>query len=148
MRSIGRPPPTNHGGGGGGGVAAANGGVNGELARERCGIFQMPLHYPRYTRVEYEAMPEWKLDCLLAEYGPLLQPGENNFERERERGGTWAGKLDSMADGMAPAPAPAPASDGTSVDQGIAYLLMLLALVLTYLIHPMDASSSFSSIFS
>ncbi|KAI4340906.1 hypothetical protein MLD38_025700 [Melastoma candidum] len=33
------------------------------------------------------------------------------------------------------APAPAPANDGTTIDQGIAYLLMLLALVLTYLIH-------------
>ncbi|KAJ4851523.1 hypothetical protein Tsubulata_043461 [Turnera subulata] len=42
-----------------------------------------------------------------------------------------------------PAPAPAPTSDGTSIDQGIAYLLMLVALVLTYLIHPLDASSSF-----
>ncbi|XP_038682645.1 arabinogalactan protein 20-like [Tripterygium wilfordii] len=39
------------------------------------------------------------------------------------------------------APAPAPASDGTSIDQGIAYLLMIVALVLTYLIHPLDASS-------
>ncbi|PIN26532.1 hypothetical protein CDL12_00702 [Handroanthus impetiginosus] len=39
------------------------------------------------------------------------------------------------------APAPAPASDGTSIDQGIAYVLMLVALLLTYLIHPMDASS-------
>ncbi|KAK9910243.1 hypothetical protein M0R45_034211 [Rubus argutus] len=41
----------------------------------------------------------------------------------------------------ASAPAPAPASDGTSIDQGIAYVLMLVALVLTYLIHPLDASS-------
>ncbi|XVF22424.1 hypothetical protein REPUB_Repub12eG0171100 [Reevesia pubescens] len=39
------------------------------------------------------------------------------------------------------APAPSPTSDGTSIDQGIAYLLMLVALVLTYLIHPLDASS-------
>ncbi|XP_004306698.1 PREDICTED: arabinogalactan peptide 16 [Fragaria vesca subsp. vesca] len=41
----------------------------------------------------------------------------------------------------APAPAPAPISDGISIDQGIAYVLMLVALVLTYLIHPLDASS-------
>ncbi|XP_019082773.1 PREDICTED: arabinogalactan peptide 20 [Camelina sativa] len=40
------------------------------------------------------------------------------------------------------APAPSPTSDGTSIDQGIAYLLMVLALLLTYLIHPLDASSS------
>ncbi|KAK6158844.1 hypothetical protein DH2020_006158 [Rehmannia glutinosa] len=45
------------------------------------------------------------------------------------------------AQAQAMAPAPSPASDGTSVDQGIAYILMLVALVLTYLIHPMDASS-------
>ncbi|KAK9035800.1 hypothetical protein V6N11_077829 [Hibiscus sabdariffa] len=41
----------------------------------------------------------------------------------------------------AAAPAPSPTSDGTSIDQGIAYILMLVALVLTYLIHPLDASS-------
>ncbi|KAK3129755.1 hypothetical protein QOZ80_6BG0484210 [Eleusine coracana subsp. coracana] len=47
------------------------------------------------------------------------------------------------ASAIAPAqpPAPAPASYGTSIDQGIAYGLMLVALVLTYLIHPLDASS-------
>ncbi|KAK8958723.1 Arabinogalactan peptide 16 [Platanthera guangdongensis] len=43
----------------------------------------------------------------------------------------------------AQAPAPAPTSDGTSIDQGIAYMLMLLALALTYLIHPLDASSPY-----
>nr|KYP41739.1 Arabinogalactan peptide 20 [Cajanus cajan] len=32
-------------------------------------------------------------------------------------------------------PAPAPTSDGIAVDQGIAYLLMFLALLLTYIIH-------------
>ncbi|XP_019059445.1 PREDICTED: arabinogalactan peptide 22, partial [Tarenaya hassleriana] len=32
-------------------------------------------------------------------------------------------------------PAPAPISDGTSIDQGIAYVLMLVALALTYLMH-------------
>ncbi|CAL9138562.1 unnamed protein product [Musa acuminata var. zebrina] len=31
--------------------------------------FRMPLHYPRYTPADYESMPEWKLDCLLREYG-------------------------------------------------------------------------------
>nr|ACG26683.1 AGP20 [Zea mays]ACG40838.1 AGP20 [Zea mays] len=43
----------------------------------------------------------------------------------------------------AQAPAPAPTSDGTSIDQGIAYLLMIMALVLTYLIHPLDASAPY-----
>ncbi|KAI3979273.1 hypothetical protein MKX01_007749 [Papaver californicum] len=50
---------------------------NGEVAREQnkasssCGgmYFQMPLHYPRYTKAEYETMPEWKIDILLKEYG-------------------------------------------------------------------------------
>ncbi|XP_040997226.1 arabinogalactan protein 20-like [Juglans microcarpa x Juglans regia] len=46
-----------------------------------------------------------------------------------------------VVEAQSPAPAPAPTSDGTSIDQGIAYLLMLVALVLTYLIHPLDASS-------
>ncbi|PON96878.1 Arabinogalactan peptide, AGP [Trema orientale] len=41
----------------------------------------------------------------------------------------------ARADHSFPAPAPAPTSDGTTIDQGIAYILMLLALVLTYLIH-------------
>ncbi|GMN42975.1 hypothetical protein TIFTF001_012179 [Ficus carica] len=45
------------------------------------------------------------------------------------------------AQSSAPAPTPLPTSDGTSIDQGIAYVLMLAALVLTYLIHPLDASS-------
>jgi hypothetical protein len=44
-------------------------GPNGQHTKERCGSFQMPLHYPRHTRAEYENMPEWKLDCLLREYG-------------------------------------------------------------------------------
>ncbi|KAL5551921.1 hypothetical protein UlMin_002097 [Ulmus minor] len=35
--------------------------------------FQMPLHYPRYKKSDYEKMPEWKLDCLLREYGlPIM----------------------------------------------------------------------------
>ncbi|XP_008783803.2 arabinogalactan protein 41-like [Phoenix dactylifera] len=44
---------------------------------------------------------------------------------------------------QAEAPAPAPTSDGMSIDQGIAYVLMLVALILTYLIHPLDASSPY-----
>lgn len=55
MESIGRPSPSLGGGGTDG--------------RERCGHFQMPLHYPRYNKSDYETMPEWKLDCLLKEYG-------------------------------------------------------------------------------
>ncbi|KAL5993538.1 hypothetical protein ACLOJK_014463 [Asimina triloba] len=45
-----------------------------------------------------------------------------------------------QAQNLAPAPtsdgpSPAPTSDGVAIDQGIAYVLMLVALVLTYLIH-------------
>ncbi|OEL21706.1 hypothetical protein BAE44_0017280 [Dichanthelium oligosanthes] len=41
-----------------------------QQAGVRCGkYFQMPLHYPRYSREDYEAMPEWQLDRLLSEYG-------------------------------------------------------------------------------
>jgi len=45
--------------------------------------------------------------------------------------------------GQSLAPTPAPSSDGTSIDQGFAYTLMVVALVLTYLIYPLDASSYF-----
>ncbi|GAU47867.1 hypothetical protein TSUD_404380 [Trifolium subterraneum] len=31
--------------------------------------FQMPLHYPRYSKVDYEKMEEWKVELLLKEYG-------------------------------------------------------------------------------
>ena len=50
-----------------------NGGPNELHTRERCEDFQMPLHYPRYTKADYETMPEWKLDCLLRDYGlPII----------------------------------------------------------------------------
>ncbi|MCL7031310.1 hypothetical protein MKW94_002698 [Papaver nudicaule] len=31
--------------------------------------FQMPLHYPRYKKSDYERMEERKVDMLLREYG-------------------------------------------------------------------------------
>ncbi|OAY27325.1 hypothetical protein MANES_16G116900v8 [Manihot esculenta] len=38
--------------------------------------------------------------------------------------------------GLAPSPAPqGPTSDGKSIDQGIAYILLLVALAITYLFH-------------
>ncbi|KAK8955860.1 Arabinogalactan peptide 16 [Platanthera guangdongensis] len=47
--------------------------------------------------------------------------------------------LMQLADGQATAPAPDAAppmsNDGKAVDQGVAYVLMLVALLLTYLIH-------------
>ena len=46
---------------------------NGHHSSERCGYFQMPLHYPRYKKSDYETMPEWRLDYLLKEYGlPII----------------------------------------------------------------------------
>ncbi|KAL9320744.1 hypothetical protein ACSQ67_012583 [Phaseolus vulgaris] len=36
---------------------------------EPCSGFQMPLHYPRYTKQEYESMEEWKVELLLKQYG-------------------------------------------------------------------------------
>uniref|UniRef100_A0A2P2IIM6 Arabinogalactan peptide 22-like n=1 Tax=Rhizophora mucronata TaxID=61149 RepID=A0A2P2IIM6_RHIMU len=43
--------------------------------------------------------------------------------------------ISPLAHAQSSAPAPSPISDGTTIDQGIAYVLMLVALVLTYLIH-------------
>ncbi|KAL1358612.1 hypothetical protein AAHE18_04G046300 [Arachis hypogaea] len=31
--------------------------------------FQMPLHYPHYTKGDYKIMEEWKVDLLLQQYG-------------------------------------------------------------------------------
>ncbi|KAH1055571.1 hypothetical protein J1N35_033636 [Gossypium stocksii] len=49
---------------------------NGELMAVKAKMhpalgFQMPLHYPCYTKVDYEKM-EWKVDMLLSEYGLSL----------------------------------------------------------------------------
>lgn len=44
----------------------------------------------------------------------------------------------AQAQAQAPS-APGNTSDGSTIDQGIAYVLLFLALVLTYLIHPLDA---------
>ncbi|KAK9158875.1 hypothetical protein Scep_005449 [Stephania cephalantha] len=43
--------------------------------------FKMPLHYPRYTKKDYQEMPEWKLNGLLAEYG-LGVEGNLAYKRE------------------------------------------------------------------
>ncbi|KAL2339656.1 hypothetical protein Fmac_007596 [Flemingia macrophylla] len=43
--------------------------------------------------------------------------------------------LMTVATSQTTAPAPAPTSDGTSIDQAVAYVLMFVALVLTYIIH-------------
>ncbi|XVF26213.1 hypothetical protein REPUB_Repub13aG0279800 [Reevesia pubescens] len=43
--------------------------------------FQMPLHYPRYTKADYEKMEEWKVDMLLREYGLSF---EGSLDEKRE----------------------------------------------------------------
>ena len=40
----------------------------------------MPLHYPRYKKEDYEAMPEWRVDCLLREYG---LPADGDLDSKR-----------------------------------------------------------------
>ncbi|GLJ18416.1 hypothetical protein SUGI_0326360 [Cryptomeria japonica] len=42
--------------------------------------FQMPLHYPRYSKAEYESMAEWILDKLFQEYG-LAVVGDVEYKR-------------------------------------------------------------------
>ncbi|GFP82538.1 hypothetical protein PHJA_000396800 [Phtheirospermum japonicum] len=42
--------------------------------------FQMPLHYPRYDKSDYEEMPEWQIDQLLKEYA-LPVAGDVNQKR-------------------------------------------------------------------
>ncbi|CAL4970190.1 unnamed protein product [Urochloa decumbens] len=42
--------------------------------------FRMPLHYPRYKKADYEAMPEWRVDCLLREYG---LPADGDLDSKR-----------------------------------------------------------------
>jgi len=59
------------------------------INKESPSYFQMPLHYPRYTVSDYEKMPEWRLDCLLTEYG-LPVSGDLNEKRKYAIGAfTW-----------------------------------------------------------
>ncbi|XP_022773393.1 uncharacterized protein LOC111315712 [Durio zibethinus] len=48
---------------------------------DTCCYFQMPLHYPRYKKSDYENIPESQLDCLLKEYG-LPAVGDVNQKRK------------------------------------------------------------------
>uniref|UniRef100_A0A0D9VEG0 DUF7722 domain-containing protein n=1 Tax=Leersia perrieri TaxID=77586 RepID=A0A0D9VEG0_9ORYZ len=57
-----------------------------------CGGFQMPVHYPRYKKADYEAMPEWRVDCLLREYG-LPVDGDLDAKRRFAMGAfLWPGQ--------------------------------------------------------
>ncbi|KAL6603986.1 hypothetical protein ACP70R_044347 [Stipagrostis hirtigluma subsp. patula] len=68
-----------------------------ELERKESGVFggcgfRMPLHYPRYRKADYEAMPEWRVDCLLREYG-LHVDGDLDSKRRFAMGAfLWPGE--------------------------------------------------------
>ncbi|KAF9663433.1 hypothetical protein SADUNF_Sadunf17G0049500 [Salix dunnii] len=61
-------------------VEAADSEMDGKKKKE-AGCFQMPLHYPKYTMKDYQTMPEWQLDRLLADYG-LPVHDELAYKRE------------------------------------------------------------------
>ncbi|VVB09551.1 unnamed protein product [Arabis nemorensis] len=47
--------------------------IGDDKSQNRSSSFKIPLHYPRYTKSNYEKMPEWQLDQLLREYGlPII----------------------------------------------------------------------------
>ncbi|KAI7731606.1 hypothetical protein M8C21_027420 [Ambrosia artemisiifolia] len=41
----------------------------------------------------------------------------------------------TRAQNFAPSPTPVPTNDGAAIDQGIAYVLLVVALAITYLVH-------------
>ncbi|KAJ8479697.1 hypothetical protein OPV22_023424 [Ensete ventricosum] len=51
------------------GIMADGEGQQHRQLRDGRGCFQMPVRYPTYTQADYETMPEWKLNCILREYG-------------------------------------------------------------------------------
>ncbi|KAJ4841734.1 hypothetical protein Tsubulata_003019, partial [Turnera subulata] len=55
-------------------------------------FFQMPLHYPKFTHKDYQTMPEWQLDRLLAEYG-LPIPNDLGYKRQRASGKIYIPKV-------------------------------------------------------
>lgn len=69
-----------------------------ESNKKRCDSpveqFQMPLHYPRYTKKDYQDMPEAILDMLLAAYG-LSTHGDLAYKRAFAMGAFLWTELDS-----------------------------------------------------
>lgn len=55
--------------------------------------FQMPLHYPRYTKKDYQNMSEQMIDRLLTEYG-LPSFGDLSYKREFAMGAFLWPELD------------------------------------------------------
>ncbi|KAE8723559.1 Import inner membrane translocase subunit TIM50-A [Hibiscus syriacus] len=43
--------------------------------------FEMPVHYPRFSKTDYEKMEEWRIDMLLKEYGFGFNGGTVNEKR-------------------------------------------------------------------
>ncbi|KAL6876464.1 hypothetical protein ACP4OV_013036 [Aristida adscensionis] len=85
------------------GMGPKNGGVvavGDELqAQKSCSVssggcgFRMPLHYPRYRKADYEQMPEWRVDCLLREYGLPAVDGDLDTKRRFAMGAfLWPGQ--------------------------------------------------------
>ncbi|KAJ4823811.1 hypothetical protein Tsubulata_005657 [Turnera subulata] len=63
---------------------------------DKCSCFQMPLHYPRYKKRDYETMPEERLDCLLKQYG-LPAVGDVNEKRKFAMGAfLWPEERDEL----------------------------------------------------
>jgi len=69
------------------GFSSRNGGGDGPC------VFQMPVDYPRYSKADYESMPEWKLDNLFHEYGLPIR-GDVAFRRSYAMGNfVWPDQL-------------------------------------------------------
>ncbi|OMO69581.1 hypothetical protein CCACVL1_19401 [Corchorus capsularis] len=52
-----------------------------EMNAKSC--FRMPLHYPLFTKEDYDNMPLWRLDQLFAEYGlKNIVGGDLNYKRK------------------------------------------------------------------
>ncbi|KAF3608189.1 hypothetical protein Bca4012_074671 [Brassica carinata] len=45
--------------------------------------FKMPLHYPKYTKDDYEKMEEWRLDLLLSDYGLIAFHDTSTLHEKR-----------------------------------------------------------------
>ncbi|CAH8387898.1 unnamed protein product [Eruca vesicaria subsp. sativa] len=61
--------------------------------------FQMPLHYPRFTKEDYEAMSEEELDRLLKLYGLTTDHGDLSCKKQFAMGAfLWEKEVDSSPD--------------------------------------------------
>ncbi|KAL6977392.1 hypothetical protein U1Q18_026191 [Sarracenia purpurea var. burkii] len=80
------------------------------------GFFRMPLHYPRYTKEDYQDMPEGKLDRLLADYGLSVGGAGLAYKREFAMGAfLWPHDHHLVEPPPRPPPPPRPTQNGGSV---------------------------------